>query len=250
MAGRDTGSTHHRAAQARGALVAVASLAAILAAGQARAAGGAYAVDDVEIGKPGECKVETFGQGADNRDSIFATVPACVFNLFRPVEVSSAIVRFRQDGEMGTGLTLKGKTNILPANVGTFGLGVSGGTAFDLITDELVATFATGIATYKFNEQVKLNLNAGWLFDRVIDQHLFTWGAGLEWSPIEKWTLIGEVFGFVGDGVNNDPRAQVGLRYTPMEAFDIDLIYGYNITGEHANWVTLGLNVRFDAARR
>ena len=38
---------------------------------------------------------------------------------------------------------------------------------------------------------------------------------------------------------------QAGLRYTPMENIDIDLIYGRNITGEDANWVTLGLNVRF-----
>jgi hypothetical protein len=50
------------------ALAVATGLAALLAAGQARAAGGAYAVDDVEIGKPGECKVESFGQGADNRD--------------------------------------------------------------------------------------------------------------------------------------------------------------------------------------
>jgi hypothetical protein len=232
------------------ALAVATGLAVLLAAGQARAAGGAYAVDDVEIGKPGECKVESFGQGADNRDSIFATVPACVFDLFRPVEVSSTIVRFRQDGEMGSGLTLKGKTNILPATVGRMGLGASGSVAFDLLTDEFVAAFWTGIGTYKFTEQFKLNLNAGWLYDRPIDQHLFFWGAGLEWSPIEKWTLIGEVFGFVGDGVNNEPRVQAGLRYTPMDAFDIDLIYGYNLTGERANWVTLGLNVRFDAVRR
>jgi hypothetical protein len=29
------------------------------------------------------------------------------------------------------------------------------------------------------------------------------------------------------------------------EAFDIDLIYGRNIAGENANWLTLGLNLRF-----
>jgi hypothetical protein len=30
-----------------------------------------------------------------------------------------------------------------------------------------------------------------------------------------------------------------------MDAFDIDFIYGRNLTGENANWGTLGLNVRF-----
>jgi hypothetical protein len=232
------------------AAFAVAAALAVLAGGEARAAGGAYVVDDVEVANPGECKVETFGQGADNRDFILAAVPACVFDFGRPVEVSSTLVHFRQDGELGTGLTLKGKTNILPATVGRMGLGLSGGVAFDLLTDEFVAAFATVPATYKFSEHFKVNLNAGWLFDRPIDQHLFTWGAGFEWVPVEKWTVIAEVFGFVGNDVNNEPRFQAGLRYTPMEAFDIDLIYGYNITGERANWLTLGLNVRFDAVRR
>ena len=40
-------------------------------------------------------------------------------------------------------------------------------------------------------------------------------------------------------------RAQLGLRYTPIESLDIDLIYGRNISGENANWITVGLNVRF-----
>jgi hypothetical protein len=231
-------------------LTAVAVALAALAAGRAHAAGGAYAVDDVEVGNPGECKVESFGQGADNRDSIFATVPACVFNLGRPVEVSSTLARFRADGEWGSALTLKGKTNILPAEVGKIGLGLSGTLAFDLLTDEFAAAFVTVPLTYKFTEQFKLNLNAGWVYDRPMEQHLFSWGAGVEWVPVEKWTVIAEVFGFAGNGVNNDPRVQAGLRYTPIEAFDIDVIYGHNIAGERAHWVTVGFNVRFDAVRK
>jgi hypothetical protein len=234
----------------RGAALAVCAVLAIaLGAGQAHAAGGAFAVDDVEVANPGECKVESFGQAADNRDVIMATVPACVFNLGRPVEVGSTLARFRADGEWGSALTLKGKTNVLPAAVGRVGLGLSGGVAFDLLSDELAAVFATVPVTHRLNEQFKLNVNAGWLFDRPLDKHLFSWGAGIEWVPVEKWTVIAEVFGFAG-GENNDPRFQAGLRYTPMEAFDIDLIYGYNIAGERANWITLGLNVRFDAVRK
>jgi hypothetical protein len=30
---------------------------------------------------------------------------------------------------------------------------------------------------------------------------------------------------------------------------DIDVIYGRNIVGENADWITLGLNVRFDAKK-
>jgi len=40
---------------------------------------------------------------------------------------------------------------------------------------------------------------------------------------------------------------QAGLRVTPTEKLDLDLIYGHNITGENAHWFTAGLNLRFDA---
>ena len=72
---------------------------------------------------------------------------------------------------------------------------------------------------------------------------------GFEWNFVQPLTLIGEVFGLAGPRQEarsvTEPRAQIGLRWTPAEAFDIDLIYGRNITGENANWLTLGLNLRF-----
>jgi hypothetical protein len=35
------------------------------------------------------------------------------------------------------------------------------------------------------------------------------------------------------------------LRVTPVDNVDVDLIYGRNISGENANWFTLGVNARF-----
>jgi hypothetical protein len=37
------------------------------------------------------------------------------------------------------------------------------------------------------------------------------------------------------------------VRYRPNEIFSIDLIYGHNITGENANWITIGTTIRFPA---
>jgi hypothetical protein len=37
------------------------------------------------------------------------------------------------------------------------------------------------------------------------------------------------------------------VRYRPNEIFSVDLIYGHNITGENANWITLGTTIRFPA---
>ncbi len=35
------------------------------------------------------------------------------------------------------------------------------------------------------------------------------------------------------------------MRYTPQDNVDIDVIWGHNITGENAHWLTLGINFRF-----
>ena len=66
---------------------------------------------------------------------------------------------------------------------------------------------------------------------------------------MKPFTLIAEVFGVAGPagetrGVTH-PRFQAGLRITPIDTIDFDIIYGRNILAENANWITLGMNVRF-----
>jgi hypothetical protein len=87
-----------------------------------------------------------------------------------------------------------------------------------------------------------INLNAGAAWDQMQDRAFFLWGAGVDWIPVERIMLTAEIF---GTG-RSDPRVQTGIRLTPKEWFDVDLIYGRNITGERANWITLGLTVRFE----
>jgi hypothetical protein len=222
-------------------------------AGPARAAGGAYVVDDSEIGKPGECKVESWASFADNRDFVGVVSPACVVNLIRPIELNAQFGRSRADGEWESPLTLKGKVNFIPAETGKVGVGLVGGTTFDLNTRENTGSFVYVPVTFPLSDQFKINVNGGWLYDRDAALSWATWGAGFEWNFIKPLTLIGEVFGQAGHSVPDqstltDPRAQLGLRYTPVESVDLDLIYGRNITGAGANWITAGLNVRFGGA--
>ena len=229
------------------------------------AADGAFVVEDAEVGKPGECKVESWGAAADNRDGIFVTSPSCVFNFGRPVELGASFARFRDEGEMGTEMVLKGKTQLFESGKLSAALIVD--TSFDLLTGQQSAVLAALPLTHEFNEQFKLNLNVGWLWNRNEDQHSFIWGAQVEFKPLDKVTLIAEVFGEIGprtkqlvfedDAVFLEigprpkwPAFQAGLRYTPLPAFDIDFIYGRNITGVDANWFTIGVNARFDAVER
>lgn len=212
------------------------------------AAGGAYAVDDVEIAEPGNCKVKSWLSFASNHDFAGVSSPACVVNLWRPIEVGVQFARVRGDGAWDTSGALKGKINILPAEVGKLGLGLSGGFNFNLRNGDNSGIFLIAPVTYKFSEQFRINVNGGWLWDRDADQHFLFWGAGFEWNFVKPLTLIGEVYGQAGHG-NNDPRAQLGIRYTPVDQIDIDVIYGRNIAGENANWITLGLNVRFEPTK-
>jgi hypothetical protein len=223
----------------------VAFVATWLSAGGASAAGGAFVVDDADVGAVGSCKVESWAAFAGNTDFIGVVSPACVANLGRPVELNAAFARVRSDGEWGSLLVTKGKVNLIPVESNKIGLALIAGAGFDLVNRVVDAGFVTVPLTWQLHEQFRVNLNAGWLWERDAGVHVAAWGAGFEWNFVKPLTLIGEVFGFIG-GPHPEPRFQLGLRYTPIEMFDIDLIYGRNLTGEQANWITVGLNVRFN----
>lgn len=223
----------------------------------AGAAGGAFAVDDSEVGKPGECKVESWASFASNGNFIAAVAPACVANLGVPVDLSGQLQRSRDDGVWSTGGTLKAKVNLISTANHPFGLGLAGGNSWDLASGASTGSFVYVPVTVPIRENVSINVNGGWQYDAVAKIHYLTWGAGFEWNFVKPLTLIGEVYGQAGrlpeveagdppsPNTIREPRTQVGLRLTPQDNFDIDLIWGRNITGENAHWVTLGLNLRF-----
>jgi hypothetical protein len=223
-------------------------LAGVAGVAPAHAAGGPFVVEDVEVDDPGSCKVESFASFASNRDFVGVVQPACAVNLGRPVEIAGEFSRFRSAGEWGTSFTFKGKTNLIPVSPGRVGLGLVAGASANFTTREIDGVFVTVPLTYQATEQLRFNLNGGWLWDPSTGLHAATWGVGAVWNFVKPLSLIGEVFGIAGAGHNRDPRAQVGLRYTPQEQFDIDIVYGRNITGENAHWVTIGLTVRFNPA--
>jgi hypothetical protein len=231
--------------------------ASLLLSGHARAAGGAFAVDDAGIDDVGACKVESWIALASNTDLAAVSTPACVVPLFLPTELGLQAARTRTDGEWGTGVTPKFKTTLVKPDVGRFGLAISGGGTFDLLTGTNTGVFVNIPITYMVSETFKLNANTGWTYDPVNVLHYATYGAGFEWIPIEKGpvTFITEVFGIVGDRADAprsliEPRFQAGIRITPIETLDLDLIYGRNIAGENADWVTVGLNVRFPPPKK
>jgi hypothetical protein len=225
---------------------------AVLVPRQALAANGATAVDDTDIDPVGDCKVDSWASFASNRDRIFNTSPGCVFDIGTPVDVSAGFQRMRSGGEWGSAATVKFRAFRIPAEGGKISVLFSAGGGYDITSGEWTTTLVNIPVTFQVLENVKLNLNGGWFFDHVDRLHWGTWGASIDWNVNERISIIGEVFGQFGHSIVDqprldDPRAQLILRLKPNENIDFDIAYGRNITGENANWITVGLNVRFNA---
>jgi hypothetical protein len=242
--------TGFRAASVAGFLSVV--VAATPFSDHALAAGAAYQVDTAEVSEPGSCKVESWASFAGNRDFIAAVAPACVVNLLRPFELSAQFNRSRSEEEWATAASPKLKANILPSAIGRWGIAITANAAIDLKTGENTAAFVTVPATLRLSEVVRINVNVGYQRDRQATRDYFTYGAGFDWrTPDNVWTLTGEVFGQSGAVADDEsraivrPRYQAGLRWRPVDAFNVDLIYGRNLTGENSNWITLATIVRF-----
>ena len=226
------------------------AVVALAAAPEARAAGTAFAVDTSEISETGSCKVEAWTSRADNRDSLATVNPACVVEIIRPVELSAQLARSRADEEWTTTIAPKAKTKLVPTQIGSFGLALAAGSSFDLTEGEQATIFAYAPATLRLSEIVRINVNGGWLWDRTVDQHYLTYGIGLDWKVTDILTLTVETFGQAGhaeDAAVTQPRFQSGLRLRPIDTLSFDLIYGRNLNGEDANWMTLAMTVRFPA---
>ena len=101
-----------------------------------------------------------------------------------------------------------------------------------------------GSLNRSFSKSLQFKLNFGAQYNDGDPRGLFaTGGVGVSWNFVPRWSVISEVFAIMGSGQSN-PRFQSGIRYSPTKNVDWDLIYGRNLTGEGANWITLALTVR------
>jgi len=231
-------------------VVAVVSLAATAHSPGALAAGAAYQVDTVEISEPGACKVETWASFARNKDFVGAVSPACSVPFVRPLELSAQFNRSRSGGEWDTAVTPKLKVNLVSSAIGKPGIAVTGTVTYDVLSRDVTSVNLNVPVTLRLSDVVRININGGWMLDRSVDRQYLTYGLGVDWrTPDNVWTLTAEVFGQAANSAEpagvTQPRFQLGLRWRPIDRWNLDLIYGRNITGESANWVTVATVIRF-----
>jgi hypothetical protein len=230
------------------AFAVITALAALPIGDDARAANGAFAVDAADISEVGSCKLESWISTATNTDFSLVANPSCVVDIGKPVELSVLSSRFRSDGEWGNSFQPKAKTNLVPTGIGKVGFSIYAGGSFDALTGDNLTVFAVVPATYRLSETMRINLNGGWLWDHTVDRHFLLYGIGWDWKFTDVLQLTLEAFGQAGQADRPSvtrPRFQAGVRYRPNEIFSVDLIYGRNIMGENANWITVGTTIRF-----
>lgn len=209
------------------------------------AAGGAYAVDDADIGKPGSCQNEAWISTATSHDFVGMESPACVIMVGLPVEFSAFFLRTRTASDWAT--AVGGQAKAVPINTDRIAVSWAFGVLRDAtVNRELV--FVNFPVTLKFGSDFRIHTNIGWLYDGRVDVHYATGGLGFDWDFSKRFSLMGEVYLQEGRPTAfptvTEPRTQIGLRHIPIPTVDIDLIYGQNITGRSAHWLTLGLTVR------
>jgi hypothetical protein len=222
---------------------------------QSHAAGSAYQVDTGEAAAAGDCKVDSWVSFADKRDFVGAVSPSCAVPFRVPLELGAQFNRSRTDGEWDTAVTPKFKFGLVAGDVGRPNVSFTGTVTYDFTSRAATAINFVVPASVWVSNVVRINANAGWLFDRTTDRHYLSYGLGVDLrTPDNFWMLTSEVFGQAlnsADPPNTAPasaaqlRYQVGLRYRPSDEWSMVGIYGRNITGNNGNWFTLATVLRF-----
>jgi hypothetical protein len=206
------------------------------------AAGGAYVVDDAEVGPAGECKADSWASLSDQRDQVFVAAPACVFAGLPTVEWGLQLQHMREAGVHDNALGAHAKIALLPIEQFGLGIALTAGLGYGLRDDRLTGGFVNLPATLEPIEDLRVNVNLGWRHDETGQRDFATWGIGAEWRVTAGLTMIGEVFG-ENEG---QPGWQAGPRLSLLDgAVDLDLIAGQNIAGLRGDWITHGVTARF-----
>ncbi len=217
---------------------------------EARAIGDAYVVDDYDVDAPGVCTLEASYAGARNGDLNYAATPGCGFKLGPlGVEVDGEYQRGRVSGEWQTNAGTTIKTVLLPMT-NNVGIGLSTTPMWNTVTGAMTSVNINVPVTFQLTDKFRLHVNGGWLYDRTQETRFATWGISPEYAVNQWVTLMAEVFqqyspNTLDPRTVTSPRVQAGVRLSPSKNLDIDIIYGRNINGENAHWLTLGFIATF-----
>lgn len=214
----------------------------LLWAGPALAAGGTHIVDDSAVETPGLCNTELFGKyfgpgrwsGTANLNCTFKTAPR--------LELGVGLVRTQERDGQETAIGPAFKWNLAEPTGGSPGLALVGAMKLATETGRIESATLFVPVTFAVSDGLALSLNLGWQHVRLADTpNTATFGAQLDAAVAERLGLMIEAFATLED----QPGAQAGLRWTPVDALDLDLTLGHKVDGVSDLSLAIGAVLRF-----
>ncbi|GGB65939.1 hypothetical protein GCM10007417_02080 [Glycocaulis alkaliphilus] len=221
----------------------IAAASGISMSSAALANGGPYAVDDAGVATPGKFKLESWTSWASNGDQVLYLVsPGYVFEALPFVEFELTLERRRTDGEWATTFAPAAKIAFRDIEEHGVGLALSVGSGHAGVIRNADTIYAVVPLSLPVNERLNLHFNAGVERDLTENETAGVWGMAAQVMAHDRLELIGEVFGSEG----NRPGWQAGIRPFLFDGnVALDIVYGRNLDGERANWLTVGFAVEF-----
>lgn len=204
--------------------------------------GGPYAVDDAGIATPGKFKLETWTSFANNGDRVYLVSPGFTLEALPFVEFELTMESRRADGEWATTFAPAAKIALRDIDEHGYGLALSIGSGHAGVIRNADTLYAVVPLSVPVNERLNLHFNAGVEHDRTENETVGVWGAAVQLIAHDRLELIGEVFG----ADNDRPGWQAGIRPFLFDGrVALDIVYGRNLDGERADWLTVGLALEF-----
>jgi hypothetical protein len=223
----------------RWAILALAAACALLAAGPARAAGGAHVVDDSEVETAGHCHLELWRTSGGGGSRFLDASPACTPAGLPNLELGGFATRTRAGGRTDAMIGLAPKVTLRHDATG-LGLGVSGALGIDAKSKRIGTASLIVPVTVPVGGSVRVNLDGGWVWTRGIGHDAFA-GVQAEAQVARTLGLMAELFGRIGGRTG----AQTGLRWTVDKGrIDIDLLASRYGDGTTAHAATIGVTIR------
>ncbi|MCS3645233.1 hypothetical protein [Salinibacter ruber] len=134
----------------------------------------------------------------------------------------------------------EGKLLLRPGSAHRIGVAAVGGVGVRQLgvpRDRPASVYGYGVVSQDLGAGLTAYQNVGWVNEEN-GPHELTWGARLDWSPLDRATLIGEVY---GEGRSN-PSLQAVLRTVLLPdriEMDVSVTRGGSVDGR-STWATLG----------
>jgi len=204
--------------------------------------GGPYAVDDAGIAAPGKFKLEAWSSFANNGDRVWLASPGFTLEALPFIEFELTVEHRRSDGDRETTIAPAVKIALRDIDAHGYGLALTAGSGHAGILRNADTAFVVVPFSLPVNDNLHLHFNAGVERDLTRNETAGVWGAAAQIVATDRLELIGEVFGSEG----SRPGWQAGIRPFVFDGnVALDIVYGRNLDGERADWLTLGLSFEF-----